>query len=260
MLSLADHANHEGGNIWPSHELTAWKTGYTKRHVRRVVKSLRLKGILVVEKEATWNRPTTYAIDWGRARPKGEFVPTDDPSENPGGDVMSSQPSEKGDMNVPPTTRGVTQMSPEPSYKEKDSNESSKKEVSLSPSNGKKKKLSTEEATRLWEDLVSSDPHGRHLEALAEIMAEKNQSGEVAITRVWRELGIGYRDARARNPDLSEEAWDYGFHAAVSKEAPNIRYAQSAAKNFTPGKPAKPNMSGRTKRNQKLVVDQDYDD
>lgn len=47
LMALADHADHEGDNIWPSVALIAWKTGLTDRTVKRVMKRFREIGILV---------------------------------------------------------------------------------------------------------------------------------------------------------------------------------------------------------------------
>lgn len=104
MLSLADHADHEGGNIWPSHELTAYKTGYSKRHVRRIVTRLRVNGVLKVQKESSIHRPTTYYIDWSAATPKGKYVPEDRPDKA----VAKDEDSDK--MSAPTTTEDVTEI------------------------------------------------------------------------------------------------------------------------------------------------------
>lgn len=47
LLALADHADHEGNNVFPCMELIEWKTGYTLRNVRRIVADLRDDGILL---------------------------------------------------------------------------------------------------------------------------------------------------------------------------------------------------------------------
>lgn len=46
MLAMTDHANHEGV-MWPGVALIAWKTGYSKRTVMRIMASLVKRGILV---------------------------------------------------------------------------------------------------------------------------------------------------------------------------------------------------------------------
>jgi len=47
LLSYADHANHEGHNIYPSNELTAKKTNLSIRSIQRYTRSLEEKGFLI---------------------------------------------------------------------------------------------------------------------------------------------------------------------------------------------------------------------
>lgn len=71
LLAMADHADHEGRNIYPSLDLIAWKTGYSYRQVRRIVEELKQDGILVLVKPARQQHPATYALDFkaGTAKP-----------------------------------------------------------------------------------------------------------------------------------------------------------------------------------------------
>lgn len=46
-LALADHADADGGNIWPAVERIAWKTGYSLRHVRRLIGELCRRKVLI---------------------------------------------------------------------------------------------------------------------------------------------------------------------------------------------------------------------
>lgn len=104
-----DHSHHDGTEIRPSIPLTAYKTGYSVKHVKRVVARLRDNGILLLQRHATQRRPATYRIAWSKATPKEPYVPPKEPDwYGPGEDKMSPQPS------------GVTQMSPEPSSKEEE--------------------------------------------------------------------------------------------------------------------------------------------
>ncbi len=61
LLSLADHADHNGEHIYPSKGLIAWKTGFDPRHVNRVLKNLEDKKILVRTGVRT-NRVIEYKI------------------------------------------------------------------------------------------------------------------------------------------------------------------------------------------------------
>lgn len=62
LLAYADHADHDGGSIWPAVATIAWKTGYTDRQVIRLTKRLREMGILVPEGLSA-KRTNVYRID-----------------------------------------------------------------------------------------------------------------------------------------------------------------------------------------------------
>ena len=86
LLAFADHADHEGHNVFPSHKLVAWKCGYGKAAVRRIVHKLLKSEILVLENTGSGGtgKPNSYSIhldkgikklpfvsdhDWGSKRP-----------------------------------------------------------------------------------------------------------------------------------------------------------------------------------------------
>lgn len=129
LLAMADHADHMGGNVYPSIGLVAWKTGYSERQVKRIVKELVAAKLLVVV-QATPGEVIKYRIDLnaGVKKPafeRGQNV-TGDYAQ--GGDKMSLPP-EKGGQNV--TTGGDIAMSPEPSFEP--SVKESTKDSPLSP-------------------------------------------------------------------------------------------------------------------------------
>src|SRR5687767_14274350 len=65
LMALADHADHEGRNIYPGMGLVAWKTGYSRRQVQRIVNALIAKGILILEAINVGKYGTNrYHIDW----------------------------------------------------------------------------------------------------------------------------------------------------------------------------------------------------
>lgn len=64
LLALADHADHAGRNIYPGIPLIAWKTGYSERHVTRIIGELLEAGILVIERLASGHTPASYRIDF----------------------------------------------------------------------------------------------------------------------------------------------------------------------------------------------------
>jgi hypothetical protein len=93
------------------------------------------------------------------------------------------------------------------------------------------KKLTDDEAERRFQDLCRSTPFGRELREMAEQLAAENKTGEVAIGRVWREIGESYVRARERE-DLSDEEWAYGFGESLSRSKPSIGYVLACAKGY----------------------------
>jgi hypothetical protein len=142
LLSYADHADHEGKNMFPSAGLTAWKTGYSKRSVQRITKKLVAAGVLVpvgvvgkgakkyyLDFEKLPKRPPYSSKDRGdKLSPQNEALEAD-PEENRGDNL-----SGRGDIAV--SGRGDIAMSPKPSLTV---NEPTRGAQSADGSNGNKK-------------------------------------------------------------------------------------------------------------------------
>jgi hypothetical protein len=47
LMALADHADHEGNNVYPGLDLLHYKTGYSERQIRRVLDDLEKAGIII---------------------------------------------------------------------------------------------------------------------------------------------------------------------------------------------------------------------
>ena len=61
LLAMADHADHNGENIYPALSTIAWKTGYTNRAVVDIVGRLRE---MVYWKKLARITTTSLAIEW----------------------------------------------------------------------------------------------------------------------------------------------------------------------------------------------------
>jgi hypothetical protein len=72
LLSMADHADHEGKRIYPSLGLIAWKTDYSIRQVRRIVGQLVEQKILI-KRRSLPGRPSSYDIDVEHAPMKPKY-------------------------------------------------------------------------------------------------------------------------------------------------------------------------------------------
>jgi hypothetical protein len=62
LLAYADHADDEGGSVFPSLARVAYKTGYSRDQVRRISKELREANLMMLVEKATHNRPAEYKL------------------------------------------------------------------------------------------------------------------------------------------------------------------------------------------------------
>lgn len=105
LLALADHADHNGENVYPSVGFVAWKLGYSERTVWRVMTELKRRGILVLTAE----RPGTsnvYRIDLAGVprKPKYEGRRRSDRYDN----LSDPLGAEACADVIPPSDRGMT--------------------------------------------------------------------------------------------------------------------------------------------------------
>lgn len=70
LLAMADHADDNGNNCFPSIALLAWKTDYSERQITRILQQLTQRKVLEIVVPATNRRPTEYAIRLQHATPK----------------------------------------------------------------------------------------------------------------------------------------------------------------------------------------------
>lgn len=120
LLAMADHADHNGGNIYPSLGLVAKKTGCSERHVKRVVAEYRKDKVLIVTAKPA-GKPIKYRVDIEAAKKLYGLIDTHDtmsPPDDIGGDsrVMGGVTDDvkRGDTESP-------KPSIEPSVNQEDS-------------------------------------------------------------------------------------------------------------------------------------------
>lgn len=112
-LALADWANDDGTSIFPSLALVAWKTGYSERQVRRIVRRLEDQGLLIQVRKPRQHRPSEYRMDVTAVRAKPPFR----------ADILSPPDAESGVQGGHPgspradisSLRADIAVSPEPS-------------------------------------------------------------------------------------------------------------------------------------------------
>jgi len=114
MLALADHADDDGSNVYPSVPRIAWKTGYKERNVQNILKRLRNIGILIIMAKATQHRATEYRIDLSKARAKPPFSESARDAKFAPLDTVSGvqNPTSRGAKSG---TRGAIAIAPDPS-------------------------------------------------------------------------------------------------------------------------------------------------
>ena len=99
LLAMADHADDDGQNCYPSNAYLAWKTGYSDRQVRRVLRALESTGIItrVAHEEGGRGLATEYRLNPEKGDKKSAFMADKRrTSTTQKGDILS----EKADMGV----------------------------------------------------------------------------------------------------------------------------------------------------------------
>jgi hypothetical protein len=113
LLAIADHADHSGGNAYPSVALLAWKTGYTDRNIQLLLRQLEACGILVQQRAPGRHRPRTYRVVLSAGVRKAPF------RHQGRGENISPMSAPKGESRGRrgeiSTARGEVTSSPEPS-------------------------------------------------------------------------------------------------------------------------------------------------
>lgn len=105
LLAMADHADHEGNNVFPSQGLVAWKTGYSIDQVRRIQRALVKDSLLKVESNAP-GKPIKYSIDLTMGKLKEPYTPSI---------AMQDLAKSKTLHNDAPPTPSIAMQDPTPS-------------------------------------------------------------------------------------------------------------------------------------------------
>lgn len=126
LLALADHADDQGGSIFPSVARIAHKTGWSPRTVQRALRRLVARGLLVQVAEAHAQTPREYRLSFAGVARKLAYRPrtpdvegchhsvTPDSVVTPD-TALSPEGCQKGPLRP---ERGDTALSPKPSVRE----------------------------------------------------------------------------------------------------------------------------------------------
>lgn len=117
LLALADHGDDDGANIWPSLAHLAWKTGYSRRQVKTIMSDLRKRGVLRVEKAATWRHPPVYRLNLNLLPKKAPWLRGEEtaPLKGSGGKFPVSRGGETALRGEVSGSRGEVATAPESS-------------------------------------------------------------------------------------------------------------------------------------------------
>jgi len=80
LMALADYADDDGRNCFPSHGRLAWKLGCTVKTVARIIPELIGLGVVEVLRPATNKQPARYRICLENGTPKEPYCPDNDDS------------------------------------------------------------------------------------------------------------------------------------------------------------------------------------
>jgi len=99
LLAYADHADHNGENIFPSVPLIAWKTGYSERQVQRITQELITAKILVAMGES-YLGTNVYKVNTKALPQREDFRPKGRGRPPKNGDILSDELIENGDISA----------------------------------------------------------------------------------------------------------------------------------------------------------------
>ena len=107
LLCYADHADHDGNNIYPSADLIGKKTGYTKRTVKLLTRKLEDLGLMI----------PVGSKKGGRSKTNRWMMPISGGQKGVSGNTHSSLKGVTQDHKrvLPSAQKGVTAITPEPS-------------------------------------------------------------------------------------------------------------------------------------------------
>ncbi len=117
LLALADHADDDGGNVYPSVERVAWKTGYVVRQVQNIMRDLRAAGLIeaVANAEGGRGKVARYQLHLDKGENLAPFV-SQSQAKDAKSDTHSTQSATTKDE--PQFTRTISETPDEPSVRD----------------------------------------------------------------------------------------------------------------------------------------------
>lgn len=165
LLAYADHADHDGENVYPSLERVAHKTGYSRDQVRRIVGELVKDKLMERVAPATHDHPARYRLTLERG--------------------SKLQPLKKRGVANDPSPEGV-QMPPEPPLEPSGNTPSGQDEAKAPPAEPRPREPKTWEEAKTGEKqaYLIAYLHKRHVERGLDPPTQRQKerlSGELRI-------------------------------------------------------------------------------
>lgn len=212
LLAYADHADHDGRNIFPAIATIAKKTGYSERSVQRTTKELEEKGYLIADGKGPRG---TNKWKFGR------------------GDILSGVTSEAQGVTFE-TKRGDIAVSPEPSLTIKEPPQ--KKDlvdgiIELSQMPGVKKSIRLDGITSRIAVRLHINPSGRNWEDFIRFVDDREQKDKqnLDVFLNWLTSQNGF-DISYWPPDKMRQHWPRAFVTHAKEDhTPEILKAKDDA-------------------------------
>ena len=221
LLAMADYADDDGRNCYPSHERIAWKTGYSTRQVTRIIKELCAKGILFILKPSTQHQSTHYWIRLNKATAKTPYRV----------DVVSSLNDE--DDNSVDKLSSLNDSSIDMVSSLGDENDIQGRQMEHPGW--------TNETSSI--DMVSTDPSVNHQEE--PIREEEQTQARDPLSVAWHQAYADIEMPPKLATSLQELSKECGIPAAIhgikasalKSDGRNFRYIAECARNYVPPAP-----------------------
>ena len=152
LLAYADHADHEGHNVFPSIALICKKTGYSRRSIQTITKRLMNKGLLVPEGGQQGGRG--ISAHWSIPIMGAKSAP-----------IEEERVQSETERAQPRTEKGAELVAPEPSLTVNNKETSVKEGVDIPET------LKTKDFIFVWNEWIDYRKHKR--QTLTDLTAKK---------------------------------------------------------------------------------------
>lgn len=105
LMAMADFADDDGRNCFPSHKRLAWMTGYSTKTIANMINGFIASGLIIVLRLGTNKKPPRYQICLDCGTIKAPYCGETDDSR---GERLSPQDDSRGEPDSPPDALGRT--------------------------------------------------------------------------------------------------------------------------------------------------------